>query len=311
MVVTVASADLPVGEALMIQKNRIRPKGANRKSPRLCVVTGTHGDELEGQYVAWRLSSELEKNIGDLRGIVDIYPALNPLGINTMCRGIPAEDVDLNRIFPGDPNGRLAGYFASEILRDIQGATVCIDIHASNIFIREMPQVRVSEKTAETLVPLAKHLNMPLIWVHASATVLESTLSHSLNSLGTPTLVVEMGVGMRITKEFGDSLIEGIFSLMGHLGIWAKKTRPARQPIVSSDWQVAFVNAEASGIFIPETDHLSNVEKGAALGIIANPLTGETLQKVKSPVAGLVFTAREYPVVYEGSLLARILHGTP
>ena len=51
------------------------------------------------------------------------------------------------------------------------------------------------------LVPIAKKANMDLIWVHGASTVLESTLAYSLNSRGTNTLVVEMGVGMRITPE--------------------------------------------------------------------------------------------------------------
>ena len=47
MIETVVKAPLPVGEALVIQKNRIT--GTRPKSHRLAIVTGTHGDELEGQ----------------------------------------------------------------------------------------------------------------------------------------------------------------------------------------------------------------------------------------------------------------------
>ncbi|MDR0842798.1 MAG: succinylglutamate desuccinylase/aspartoacylase family protein, partial [Acidobacteriota bacterium] len=264
----------------------------------------------EGQYVAWRLADKLNKSLWDLHGTVDIYPALNPLGINSIYRGMPGSDLDLNRIFPGNENGSVSEYLASEIVRDIQGATVCVDIHASNIFLRELPQIRISETMADSLVPMARFMNMPLIWIHASATVLESTLAHSLNSVGTPTLVVEMGVGMRITREYGEQLLEGIFSLMSHLGIWSRKTPPTTPPIVSSDWQVAFINADYSGIFIAEANHTARVEEGEPLGFIADPLSGRVLQKIESPVSGMLFTLREYPVVYEGSLLARILHGT-
>ena len=40
------------------------------------------------------------------------------------------------------------------------------------------------------------------MWVHGAATVLEATFAHSLNMIGTPVFVVEMGVGMRVTKEY-------------------------------------------------------------------------------------------------------------
>jgi predicted deacylase len=309
MIKKVASAELAVGESLVIKKNRIEPLGgAGENAKRVCVVTGTHGDELEGQYVAWRLADALHKNIQDLHGIVDIYPALNPLGINSIFRGMPLSDLDLNRIFPGAENGPMAEYLASEMIKDMSGADACVDIHASNIFLRELPQIRINETVAKGLMPLARRMNMPLVWIHASATVLESTLAHALNSIGTPTLVVEMGVGMRITKEYGEQLVEGLFSLMSYLGIWSRKIAPTIPPIVSSDWQVAFINADHSGIFICEAQHMSTVQEGQRLGFIADPLSGRVMEKINSPVTGLLFTLREYPVVYEGSLLARILH---
>lgn len=45
------------------------------------------------------------------------------------------------------------------------------------------------------------------MWVHGAATVLEATFAHSLNMIGTSVLVVEMGVGMRMTKEYCKQLI--------------------------------------------------------------------------------------------------------
>lgn len=305
MIRQVLSVPLAVGEELTIQKQRI---GIGKR--RICIVTGTHGDELEGQYVAWKLARILQENAADLNGVVDIYPALNPLGISTMTRGIPQCDLDMNRTFPGSSQGSQSEYVAHEIVQDIMGADVCIDIHASNIYLREMPQVRINVNTAEQLVPLAKCLNMDLIWIHAAATVLESTLAHSLNSVGTPTLVVEMGIGMRVTKEYGDQLIAGILSLMSHLGMWKAPVVPVSPPIVSSDGHVSFINADRPGIFFPTVTHGSRVNKDQEIGMIADPLTGAVSQSLKSPVAGLIFTLREYPVVYEGSLIARILGGS-
>ncbi len=304
MIKQIVNVPLAVGEDLMIQKQRI---GVGEK--RLCVVTGTHGDELEGQYVAWKLARILNENKANLNGVVDIYPALNPLGISTMTRGIPQCDLDMNRTFPGSDRGSQSEYIAHEIIEDIAGADVCIDIHASNIYLREIPQVRINVNTAEKLIPLAKLMNMNLLWIHAAATVLESTLAHSLNSIGTPTLVVEMGIGMRVTRTYGDQLIAGIFSLMSHLGMWKAPVIPVSPPIISSDGHVSFVNADRAGIFFPSVQHGCHVERDEQIGVIADPLNGSVSQVVKSPAAGLLFTLREYPVVYEGSLIARILGG--
>jgi len=305
MIEQVLQVPLAVGERLLIQKNRIGSGGK-----RLCVVTGTHGDELEGQYVAWKLGRILSEQPEHLKGTVDIYPALNPLGISTMTRGIPQCDLDMNRTFPGSDRGSQSEYVAAQIVKDLVGADACIDIHASNIYLREIPQVRINVNTAQRLVPLAKCLNMNLLWIHAAATVLESTLAHSLNALDTPTLVVEMGVGMRVTRSYGDQLIDGILNLMSRLGMWDASVVPVTPPMISTDGHVSFVNAPCPGIFFPSVSHSAHVAQGQEIGIIADPLTGTVRDTLTAPASGLLFTLREYPVVYEGSLIARILGGS-
>ncbi|MDY3918981.1 MAG: M14 family metallopeptidase [Candidatus Limivivens sp.] len=309
MIETVVSVELPVEEHLVIRKNRLEPEKKTGKEKRISIVTGTHGDELEGQFVCYEMNRRIQENRGALKGIVDIYPALNPLGIDSITRGVPMFDLDMNRIFPGTDKGPMMETVASQIIRDLTGSDVCIDIHASNIFLMEIPQVRISEETAEKLVPMARLLNVDFVWVHASATVLESTLAHSLNNVGVPTLVVEMGVGMRITRKYCEQLVDGIFCLMKEMGIWEGPTAPVKEPIVSTDHEVEFINADAAGIFVPAIEHGDQVKKGQHLGDILCPLTGEVEERITAGVDGMVFTRREYPVVYSGSLLARILGG--
>lgn len=309
---TVVSVGLPVDETLEIKRKRYLPETVKSKKElknlkRISIVTGIHGDELEGQSVCYELSRMIRENIECLRGIVDIYPALNPLGIDSITRGIPGFDLDMNRIFPGNPDSSMAETVASEIIGALKGSDLCIDIHASNIFLTEIPQVRISEMTKETLVPYAKRLNVDYIWVHSAATVLQATLAHSLNSLGTPTLVVEMGVGMRLTEQYTKQLVDGIFVLMKDLGIWDGEVITPKEPIISRDGKVSFLNAKGAGIFMKSVKHCDRVEKGDMIGKIVDPLNGTVVDEIQAPCTGLVFTIREYPVVDEGSLIARIL----
>lgn len=308
MIQTVASVGLPIDETLVIRKNRLMPENSmSENDKRISIVTGTHGDELEGQYVCYELQRRIKENSKCLTGIVDIYPALNPLGIDSITRGIPGFDLDMNRLFPGSENGSMPEYIASKIIDDLKGSAAVIDIHASNIFLEEIPQCRINELSKDTLVPLAKKLNLDYIWIHSSATVLESTLAYSLNIIGTPTLVVEMGVGMRITKKYGDQLVDGIFALMKELGIWIGEVKTPKEPIISDDGEVSFINAGSSGVFLPSVEHWKNVKKGDHIGDIINPLTGEINERIEAETDGTVFTLREYPIVSEGSLIARIL----
>lgn len=307
MVQNVTNLEMPIDEQFRIQKNHFR-KGRGKK--RFCIVSGTHGDELEGQYVIYKIAEMVRKHPECLNGTIDIYPALNPLGIDSIQRGVPAFDLDMNRIFPGNPRGSMVEKVAHDIYTDLQGADMVIDIHSSNMFLRELPQVRISEQTAEKLVPYAKLLNVDMIWVHQAATVLESTLAHSLNSTGTPVLVAEMGVGMRINHSLCDQLFNGIVNLMHLMGVWTEPVDQSliHEPIVSQGESVDFLNATTSGIFVTEAHNglTSIVEEDQSIGQIISPLTGEVLQEVRAPHRGILFTIRAYPVIYEGSLLARI-----
>ena len=53
MIKTIVSTELPVDEQFRIRKNVIQN---GKEGLRFCVVTGTHGDELEGQMVCYELA---------------------------------------------------------------------------------------------------------------------------------------------------------------------------------------------------------------------------------------------------------------
>lgn len=309
-IIEIAHAELPVDEKIIIRKHRIMPVVCSGKAKRICIVTGIHGDELEGQYVCFELARRVMQEKEALHGILDIYPAMNPMGIDTITRGIPAFDLDMNRIFPGNFEGDMNEYLAAQMIKDISGADLCVDIHASNIFLTEIPQIRINELHKEVLVPVAEHANMDFIWVHGNSTVLESTFACSLNSIGVKTLVVEMGVGMRITKEYGDQMVDGILSVMKQEGIWDGEVRAIRKPVISYDQEgtdVCYLNAPVSGIYVKERELGSMVSIGDIIGSIIDPLRGTLLAKIQAPEDGWLFTTREYPIVESGSLMGRVL----
>ena len=212
------STNLPVGEKFSIKKARYTPTKAQKELKRISIVTGIHGDELEGQFVVYLLADWLNKNQDKIRGIIDLYPAINSLGIDSITRSFPVYEVDLNRAFPGDKTSVLPSHVVYEVSQDVKGSDIAIDIHSSNIFLKEIPQIRINKQFANT-IPLAKELNCDFIWVHDAVTVLEATFSHTMNELGTKTLVVEMGVGMTLTQKYGYQLLDGILNLMKKEGI--------------------------------------------------------------------------------------------
>jgi predicted deacylase len=248
---SIVTLQLPYREELHVRRTSFR----GGDGPRVAVIAGIHGDELEGLYVCHRLAAWLERlaetRPQSLRGRIDIIPAMNPLGIDTLERFVPVFDADLNRNFPGDREGLLPQRIAAGAMRALTGAALVIDIHASNIFLREIPQVRISQEFAEQLVPQARHLNLDVIWIHGAQTVLETTIAHSLNSAGIPCLVVEMGVGMRVTPVFTEQLLVGIQRVWQRLGVLADDLPLPpleHEPLLADDGNVHYLNAETSGV---------------------------------------------------------------
>ena len=309
MIQEVVSVDLPVHERLVIKKNRLEPENMTGKEKRISIVTGTLGDELDGQYICYEIIKKIQMYPEKLKGIVDIYPDVNPLGIDMGSRGIPMFDLDMNRVFPGDNNGAVAEYTAAGLIDDIIGSDFCLDIHSSNIFLKEMPQLRMTEENKDKLLPYAKKLNADFIWIYSSKTVLDATLAYSLNNMGVPTLVAEMGVGHRINNEYCQQLIEGIFNLMTELEVWDDAPVNVRNSIVSTEGQVSFISAAGSGIFVSSINSMGTIGMGTHIGDIIEPITGKVIQRIESPTDGIIFSLREHPVVYKGALIARVYGG--
>lgn len=308
MIEEVVSIELPVHERLVVKKNRLIPATTGGRCPRISIVTGTHGDELDGQYIVYELIRQVNMHPEKLKGIIDIYPDVNPLGLDTGSRGIPMFDLDMNRVFPGDNNGAVAESVAAGIVDDIIGSDFCLDIHSSNIFVTEMPQVRLNEENVDKLLPYAKMLNADFVWIFSSITVLDATLAYSLNHLGVPTLVAEMGVGNRINREYCNQMIKGIFNLLINMGIWEGEPLDVREPIISIEGEVNFITAKETGIFVSAVNECGRVGMGTHIGDIIEPIEGRIIQHIESPTDGIIFTLRKNPVVYKGALIARV-HG--
>ena len=307
---TILSLALPYRETLTVRRTIYRG-GAG---PRVAVTAGMQGNELEGLYLCHRLAAWLEQLAQTrpeaLLGQVELYPALNPLGLDTLQRTLPVYDSDLDRSFPGHPQGLLPQRIAAAVLAQLQGAALVIALQASDMHLREIPQARIEPRYAGKLLPLAQQLNLDLICLKEAATVAETTLAHSLNVRGEPCLLVTTGSGMGLTRRHTGQLVAGILQLWRELGVLASDLPlPAAEhdPLLVDAAQVHRLNAEVSGLFEPQAAPCgSRVKTGELLGSIVSPFEGRTLAEVRSPATGLLATLRHYPLVYEGALLARV-----
>ena len=48
---------------------------------------------------------------------------------------------------------------------------------------------------------------------------------------------------------------------------------------------------------------------GTHIGDVIEPINGKVIQRIESPMDGIIFTLRENPVVHKGALIARVYGG--
>ena len=306
MIETVMTAQMPVGLPIKIKKNRLEPDTIQENMPRLSIVAGVHGDELQGQYICYELIRRIKEERENLKGIVDVYPCVAPMALEIRKRNAPGA-LDMNAMFPGSHHGHTIEYMAAEVIEDLKGSDFCIDIHSSDIFIRELPQIRVPENAGKKVTELAQKSGIPVLWMNSnSSSVWEGSLAYSLRRKGIPNLVIESGIALKIDYEYCKKVIDGIFRMMKELEVFEGEVSPTKKTVTVKKNDVEVIHCNTSGIFIPKIQIGSFVRGNQVLGCIVRPILGAELEEVKSSCDGMIFSLREYPAVCEGELLARI-----
>ena len=307
MIDTVVSVNLMVGETLKIKKNRLGTDYPRGDEKRLCIVSGIYGDELQGQYICYETIRRIKNEYENLTGIVDIYPSLNPMGLEAGGREIPGPELNMNELFPGSESGAMGEYAAYAVLKDIEGADFCLDVHGSDKYLCEIPQIRMNDDVEGIIMPYAEHLNTDMIWVHPSTQVKKGSIVYELNKIGVKACVTESSYAFKINQRYCNQIVDGIFSLMKFMGIWKGSVKKVKDPFVVHDDQVIYVNSESSGIFIPHTSVHDLISENDEIGRVVDVITGSVEEIIKAPVSGIITGMREYPAIEEGSLLARIV----
>ena len=306
------SVKTPVGPPLEIIRHTFASQSP-QSIKRVSLLTGLHGDELEGLYICHRLLHILknleEQNSSAFKGEINIYPAVNPQALETGTRLWPFFANDINRTFGKTNTNSLPDETSKTLLKDLKSnSDLVIDIHSSNLHLMELPQIRIINSFKKKLEPLAKLCNVELIWVHPHAQIFESTLGYNLNQAQIPTLIIETGICLRINKHHCAQIILGILNLLRQTGVLVTDEPQVKflEPRLVEPEGVTMVQASDAGLFIKNVEVGKILTTGDKIGTLIDPVSGKVLEEIRSPCCGLLFTLREYPITAKGAPLARI-----
>ena len=301
---------MPIAERWNVRRCRYAPEGES--AGRICIATGIHGDEMLGQLILFGVAQRITAQPEHLHGTVDLYPMLNPLGLDIGERMTPMMNhLDMNRAFPGTPDGTVLESMCHAIFSDMLGADLVLDIHASTKGKSELYEARIDSRSAKTVIPQAFALNPDIIWVYADKSAFNATLTAALCAAGTPAMILEADEHRRNPKPVADRIIGSIFCKMTEMGLWTGEAAPMPAPdtvipAVLSGSNILRVACEAPGVYVPEDCMGKWLKAGDPLGVIIDALEGVTRETVVAPHDGLVFSQRSYSAVYPGTLIARL-----
>lgn len=110
----------------------------NGDGPNVLLTAGNHGDEYEGQLALMKLCQTLEPDA--VRGRIIMLPSANFPAAIAGLRTSPVDDLNLNRSFPGDPDGRpteaIAHFIETELLSISDYA---VDLHSGGSSLMYLP----------------------------------------------------------------------------------------------------------------------------------------------------------------------------
>ncbi|WP_158852102.1 succinylglutamate desuccinylase/aspartoacylase family protein [Saccharothrix deserti] len=274
----------------------------SRPGPRVVITAGVHGGEFTGIDAAHRLAARLDPD--QVRGQVLLCLVANPPAVYDGRLGTsPLDGVNINRVFPGDPEGspteRLAAWLFANL---IHGADAYVDLHAGRIdeFLRNFVGYRLTgdpELDAKAAT-MARVIGYDDVILGLNA---DGGNSHAAAArLGIPAILVETGQLGERDPQAAERLVAALLRVLDFLNGEDVEQPPATEWV----W-VGGVTAEAAGLWYPEVAAGDDVAEGQVIGRITDPADGGE-HEVRATATGRVFYGMHGLTVVPGTELAAI-----
>ncbi|HKY94571.1 MAG TPA: N(2)-acetyl-L-2,4-diaminobutanoate deacetylase DoeB [Kiloniellales bacterium] len=242
------------------------------KGPTALFTAGNHGDEYEGQVALHKLAQALKPE--NISGRVIILPALNFPAVQAGTRTSPIDKGNMNRVFPGRPDGTVTEKIADYVTRHLLPlADLVADLHSGGKTLEFVPFA------ACHLLPDDKSLEQRCIAAMESfgapyaMTMLEldavGMLDTTAEELGKVFVSTELAGGGTLTARSVAIADRGVRNLLTHAGILPGKVEKRgdsrRLDMPDGD---CFVIGQDRGLIEPCADLGERVSKGQVIARI-------------------------------------------
>lgn len=253
--------------------------------PVVLIDGGIHNAEYVGIEAATRLASELKPQ--DVSGKLIIIHLVNVNGFKARTISVCADDgKNLNRVFPGKPDGtyadKLAYFMEKEIFSRID---YYIDLHCGDWFEDLVPYIYAVGNAPEETVSKAEEMALAAdVPYYVQSESGDGGAYNWAGSLGIPSVLLERGrMGQWDDHEVRDTCRD-VRNILKRIGVISQEKfgRILQRTIPRRLDHVHYINAHVEGCWFPEKKAGDVAQAGERLGLIRDYL-GNVIEEIRAP----------------------------
>ena len=266
--------------------------------PLLTVTAGVHGTEYTGIEATMRLAEII--SAGELNGAVAIVHIVNTPGFQAKVPFIcPIDGLNINRVFPGKSDGSMSHRIAYTLFSQlISKSDYFIDLHGGDIPEEHVDLAYydiIGSKTDAVSEEMARYFSTSYI----QADVVPGSSETEACKLGIPAITSEAGELGKLEEHEVNVHVEGVLNVMRRFQLLNAPVVPTN-PRKLGDRRV--IRSDKAGFLHAKAKCGETVGEGQDLAEIVN-VYGDTVERVKSPISGVIIMAYPSPAVNSGDYL--------
>ncbi len=205
-----------------------------RPGPTVCITAGIHGAEYVGIEAAIRTVQVLDPQ--RLRGTVVVVPITNPPAFAARAIYVcPLDGKNLNRVFPGAPEGTPSERIAHAVFTAaIARADAYIDLHGGDLNEALLPFTLYHGGAAPEVAARARAMAEAFGIRHIVDGVVDGAAYAAAAAAGIPAILPEAGGQGVLDPAMVRVHIRGVANVLKHLGVLRGRSAPVRPPCGSS-----------------------------------------------------------------------------
>ena len=282
--------------------------GTGEKS--MCVVRAMRGNEVQQMYVCSQLICRLKEL--EIKGAITcgneimIVPCVNYYSMNLGKRFWTMDNTDINRMFPGYCLGETTQRIADGLFKEIQGYTYGVQMASFYQQGDFLPHVKIME-TGFTEHEYMKDFGLSYAFVRTPRPYDTTTLNYNWQVWGTKAFSLYTNATDTIDEPSAKIAVDAILRFMSKRGIINAKIVNGYSTEIISENKLLQIHSQIAGIYKSYVKAGDEIKSGDLLCEIIDPLEGNTISKIYSPINGIVFFRYNRPLEFEKTVLYKII----